>query len=121
MTGDEQARAWMRQALTVAAEGLASGEAPIGSLLVQQDGRVVGSGHNLMHGTRNVILHAEIVALSSAAGKVCWGSRGLTLVSTLEPCVMCTGAAMEAGVDRIIFGLPAPADCGTGRVMAPFA
>ncbi len=109
----------MRQALAVAAEGLASGEAPIGSIVVSGDGRVVGAGCNATYGTGNPIMHAEIVALNAAAGSICPGTRGLTLVSTLEPCVMCTGAAMEAGIDHIVYGLDAPADCGAGRVRPP--
>jgi len=116
---DEQAHAWMRQALELAAQGLASGEAPIGSILVARDGCIIGSGHNTMHRTGNVILHAEIAALNAAAGKVPPGTRGLTLVSTLEPCVMCTGAAMEAGIDHIVYGLQAPVDCGFSRVRPP--
>ncbi|MDQ3440524.1 MAG: deaminase, partial [Planctomycetota bacterium] len=74
---------------------------------------------NEMNRTRNKTAHAEIVAFARAAGKVPLDARDLLLVSTLEPCVMCTGAAMEAAVDTIVYGLRAPADSGTGRVTPP--
>jgi tRNA(Arg) A34 adenosine deaminase TadA len=60
-----------------------------------------------------------MVTFASAAGKAPDDARDLILVSTLEPCVMCLGAAMEAAVDTIIYGLKAPADSGTARVMPP--
>jgi tRNA(adenine34) deaminase len=72
-----------------------------------------------MNRSRDKIAHAEIVALHRAAGKVPLEARDLVIVCTLEPCVMCTGAAMEAAVDTIVFGLRAPADSGTGRVKPP--
>jgi tRNA(adenine34) deaminase len=72
-----------------------------------------------MNRSQDKIAHAEIVALHRAAGKVPREARDLIMVSTLEPCVMCTGAAMEAAVDKIVFGLRAPADSGTGRVKPP--
>ena len=109
----------MREALAVAAEGMAAGEAPIGCVLARGDGTVVVRAFNEMNRTQCKIAHAEIVALQRAAGRVPIAARDLILVSTLEPCVMCTGAAMEAAVETIVFGLRAPADSGTGRVAPP--
>lgn len=109
----------MRDALDVAREGLAAGEAPIGCVLARGDGSVVTRAFNEMNRTQCKIAHAEIVAFNRAAGRVPMDARDLILVSTLEPCVMCTGAAMEAAVDTIVFGLRAPADSGTGRVAPP--
>jgi tRNA(adenine34) deaminase len=60
-----------------------------------------------------------MVTFRAAAGRVAEEARDLILVSTLEPCVMCTGAAMESAVDTIVYGLKAPADSGTGRVEPP--
>src|SRR3954447_15917944 len=60
-----------------------------------------------------------MVTFAHAAGKVPTDARDLILVSTLEPCVMCLGASMEAAVDTIVYGLKAPADSGTGRVSPP--
>lgn len=113
------AESLMRDALAVAREGMASGEAPIGCVLARGDGTVVARAFNEMNRTQSKIAHAEIVAFNRAAGRVPLEARDLILVSTLEPCVMCTGAAMEAAVATIVFGLRAPADSGTGRVTPP--
>lgn len=109
----------MRQAISVAREGMENGEAPIGCLIARGDGTIIARGYNEMQGRRSKIAHAEIVAFDRAAGRVPLDARDLIMVSTLEPCVMCTGAAMAAAVDVIIYGLRAPADSGTGRVRPP--
>ena len=109
----------MRAALAVARDGLTAGEAPIGCVLARGDGTIVSRAYNEMNRSQDKIAHAEIIALHRAAGKVPIDARDLVLVCTLEPCVMCTGAAMEAAVDTIVFGLRAPADSGTGRVKPP--
>jgi HAD superfamily hydrolase (TIGR01509 family) len=109
----------MREALSVAKHALDTGEAPIAALLTDGDGRIVARGHNETNRTQNRTAHAEIVTFAAAAGKLPEGTRDLILVSALEPCVMCTGAAMEAAVDTILFGLAAPADSGSHRVEPP--
>ena len=109
----------MREALATAEDGLRAGEAPIGCVLARGDGTVIARGYNEMNATQNKAAHAEIVTFARAAGKVPLDAQDLILVSTLEPCVMCTGAAMEAAVDTIVYALRAPADSGTGRVMPP--
>ena len=109
----------MREALAAAREALARGEVPIGSVVARGDGTVVARGWNRRQGTRDRTAHAEMVAFREAAGRIPDDARDVVLVSTLEPCVMCTGAAMEAGVDTIVYGLQAPADSGTTRVRPP--
>lgn len=109
----------MRLALDEARAALEAGEAPIGCVIATADGSVVGSGHNRMRQSRNLTSHAEIEAFADAAGRLEPGASGVIMVSTLEPCVMCTGAAMESGVEVIAYGLQAPADSGTGRVRPP--
>jgi HAD superfamily hydrolase (TIGR01549 family) len=109
----------MREALAVAREGMGKGEAPIGCLLARGDGTIVARGYNEMQMSGNKVAHAEIVAFGRAAGAVPLDARDLILVSTLEPCVMCTGAAMQSAVDAIIYALRAPADSGTGRIRSP--
>ena len=109
----------MGEALAAAEEGLAAGEAPIGCAIADSDGRVVARGFNEMNRTQNKTAHAEIVTFAKAAGKLPLDARDFVLASTLEPCVMCTGAAMAAAVDTIVYGLQAPADSGTGRVRPP--
>jgi tRNA(adenine34) deaminase len=109
----------MNAALAAAKEGLAHGEAPIGSVLARGDGTVIARGWNQQNQTQSKTAHAEMVAFNAAAGKVPVDAKDLILVSTLEPCVMCVGAAMEAAVDTILFGLRAPSDAGSDRVIPP--
>lgn len=109
----------MGEALEVAAEGMRNGEVPIGCVIARGDGTVIARAHNEMNASQNKTAHAEIVAFANAAGAVELGARDLLLVSTLEPCVMCTGAAMESSVDAVVYGLRAPADSGSGRVRPP--
>jgi tRNA(adenine34) deaminase len=109
----------MAPALEAAREGLEAGEAPIGAALFNGDGELLASGYNEMQSTGIKTAHAEMVTFARAAGKAPLDAKDLILVSTLEPCVMCTAAAMEAGVDTVIFGLEAPYDSGSQRVLAP--
>jgi len=109
----------MREALGAAREGLAAGEVPIGAVIARGNGTVIARGWNRERGSGIRTAHAEMTAFTEAAGAIPPDARDLLLVSTLEPCVMCTGAAMETAVDVIVFGLRAPADAGTGRVQPP--
>jgi HAD superfamily hydrolase (TIGR01509 family) len=109
----------MRHALAAAAEGMRAGEVPIGCVLARGDGSVVAGGFNELNRTGNPTAHAEVVTFAKAAGRYAPDARDAILVSTLEPCVMCTGAAMEAAVDTVVYALKAPADSGTGRVRPP--
>jgi HAD superfamily hydrolase (TIGR01509 family) len=109
----------MREALAVAEDGMKSGEVPIGCVLALGDGSIIARGFNELNRTGGPTAHAEMVTFAKAAGKIDPDARDLILVSTLEPCVMCLGAAMECAVDTILYGLKAPADSGTGRVQPP--
>jgi phosphoglycolate phosphatase-like HAD superfamily hydrolase/tRNA(Arg) A34 adenosine deaminase TadA len=109
----------MREALAEARRGLASGEAPIGCVLADGGGHIIARGHNQFNHRRDRTAHAEMVVFRDCAGRIPHDARDYILVSTLEPCVMCTGAAMEAAMDTIVYGLQAPADSGTGRVQPP--
>ena len=111
----------MREALAVAREGLSNGEAPIGCVIARGDGAIIARGHNELNRSQTKTAHAEIVAFSRTAGQVPTDARDLIMVSTLEPCVMCLGAAMEAAVDTILFGLPAPLDGGRTRIRPPMS
>jgi beta-phosphoglucomutase-like phosphatase (HAD superfamily)/tRNA(Arg) A34 adenosine deaminase TadA len=109
----------MRDALEVARAGMDAGEAPIGCVVARGDATIIARAHNEQNRTRIKTAHAEMAAFARAAEMAPLDAKDLVLVSTLEPCVMCTGAAMEAGVDTIVFGLRAPADSGTVRVAPP--
>lgn len=127
LTTDQQ-EMLMREALAEAERGMAEGEAPIGCVLATGSGpglHIVARGHNRVNALGRKTAHAEMVAFESAGSQngqppaLPLGAEDVTLVSTLEPCVMCLGAAMEVGVARVLFGLEAPADNGTTRVRPP--
>lgn len=95
----------MRMALAEAKLAGASGDIPIGAVVTDADGRVLGTGRNLREAEHDPTGHAEIVALRHAAAAL-GTSRldGCILFTTLEPCVMCAGAALTARVARVVFG-----------------
>ncbi len=109
----------MRLALDTAAEGMKFGEVPIGAALARGDGTVLATAYNQMGRTRDKIAHAEIECFHLAAGKYPLACDDLVLASTLEPCVMCTGACMVANVACVVYGLSAPADGGMQRIKPP--
>ena len=95
---------FMRIAIEEAKKALALGEIPVGAVIVR-GGEVIGTGHNLRENGKNPILHAEIEAISRAAKALGdWRLSGCELYVTLEPCVMCAGAIINARMDRVIFG-----------------
>ena len=112
-------RELMSAALASARHALENGEVPIGAVIARGDGQILARGHNAYNATHDVTAHAEIAAFRAAAGKNAPNARDTILVSTLEPCVMCLGAAMENAVDTVLFGLRAPKDSGTLRVSPP--
>ena len=98
----------MREALTLAREGAAAGEVPVGAVIVRE-GEVIGRGRNGPVGAHDPTAHAEILALRDAATRVGnYRLPGCTLYVTLEPCVMCVGAFMHARVDRVVYGTTEP-------------
>jgi len=109
----------MKAALAIAREGLDAGEVPIGCVIARGDGTIIARGHNELNASQNKTAHAEMVTFARAAGKISTDTKDLILVSTLEPCVMCLGASMEAAVDTVLFGLSAPTDGGRKRVRPP--
>lgn len=103
----------MAAALAVAEEGLDAGELPIGAVVVV-DGRVVARAHTQERAQRRLLVHAELLALDDADRHLGADRRRATLVTTLEPCLMCLAAAATAGVPRIVFGLASPGDGAAG-------
>ncbi|MBF4163509.1 nucleoside deaminase [Nocardioides acrostichi] len=95
----------MRAALDEARLALAEGDVPIGAVVVDESGEVVGRGRNVREADADPTGHAEVVALREAGRRRGeWRLTGCTLVVTLEPCTMCAGAAVLARVDRVVFG-----------------
>lgn len=95
----------MRKALVLAATASQQGEVPIGALVLNPAGLVVGEGFNTREQEHDPMNHAEVVALRMAAlANKSWRLDDHTLVVTLEPCTMCAGAAVQARIGRIVFG-----------------
>jgi cytosine/creatinine deaminase len=92
----------LREALAEARAGLAEGGLPIGSVLADAQGRIVARGHNLRVQNGDPTAHAEVACIRNAGRRRDW--RQLILVSTLSPCVMCTGTALLFKIPRIIVG-----------------
>jgi HAD superfamily hydrolase (TIGR01509 family) len=111
--------AQMGPAIAAAYDAMDRGEVPIGAALFDGRGALVATGHNRARETGDVTAHAEIDAFRRLAASGQELGEGAILISTLEPCVMCLGAAMEVGIDVVIYGLEAPADGGTTRMVAP--
>jgi tRNA(adenine34) deaminase len=111
---------WMRRALDLGARAAASGEVPVGAVLVR-DGTVIGAGWNRPIATHDPTAHAEVVALRAAAAAVGdYRLGGATLYVTLEPCVMCAAALIHARVERVVFGAWDPKAGGAGSVLDVF-
>jgi len=95
----------MLAALDEARAALATGDVPIGAVVIDPAYAVIGRGRNVREADADPTGHAEIVALREAArARGEWRLDGCTLVVTLEPCTMCAGAAVLGRVDRIVFG-----------------
>lgn len=99
----------MTRALTLAAEAAASGEVPVGAVLLDETGTVVTEGHNRVEELHDATAHAEMLVLRERTQSVGdWRLTGHSLVVTLEPCAMCAMAAVWSRVDRIVYGAADP-------------
>ena len=97
--------ALMRQALELAMSAADSEDVPVGAIVVDSDGVVIGRGRNTRERDADPTGHAEIVAIREAtAARGEWRLDGCTLVVTLEPCTMCAGAIVASRLERLVFG-----------------
>ncbi len=95
----------MRVALEEARAALGSDDVPVGAVVVDPGGTVLGRGHNVRERDGDPTGHAELVAIRAAAAAVGeWRLTGCALVVTLEPCTMCAGAVVLSRLDRLVFG-----------------
>ncbi len=99
----------MRRALDIASSALDSGDVPVGAVVLDPVGSMLGEGRNERERAGDPTAHAEILALRrAAAARRSWRLDGCTLVVTLEPCTMCAGALVLARVDRLVYGADDP-------------
>ena len=95
----------MRDAIAIASSATSTGDVPVGALVINKDGIVIGKGSNEREANNDPTAHAEIVAIRNATSRL-QNSRldGCTLIVTLEPCAMCAGAIAQSRISRVIFG-----------------
>jgi len=115
-TGADEAT--MRLALAQAQVAGAAGEVPVGAVVVDAQGAVIGAGFNRTISDHDPSAHAEIVALRQAAAHLQnYRLPGASLFVTLEPCAMCMGAMLHARLDRVVYGAADPKTGACGSVL----
>ena len=95
----------MQAALSLAKVAADKGDVPVGAIVVNEAGEILGTGQNFREQSNDPTAHAEIIAIRQAAEKIgIWRLDELTLVVTLEPCSMCAGAILQSRIKRLVFG-----------------
>lgn len=96
---------YMKQALELAQEAADNDEVPVGCIICDADGKIIGRGRNRREENSDATAHAEIEAIREACNKIGdWRLEGCTLYVTLEPCPMCTGAIINSRIPTLVFG-----------------
>ena len=102
MTADEE---YMTVCIELAKKAAKIGECPVGAVVVNKDGDVIGRGYNMRETLQSPTAHAEILAIEQAAKALgSWRLTDCTLYVTLEPCPMCTGAIINSRIKRLVYG-----------------
>ena len=108
---------YMHQAYIEALKAFEANETPIGCIIVYNE-NIVGRAHNIRNMTKNVLRHAEILAIDQACEALGdWRLEGCSLYVTLEPCAMCAGAIIQARIDEVVYGARNPKAGCAGSVM----
>ena len=95
----------MQAALSLAKIAADKGDVPVGAIVVNEAGEILGTGQNLREQSNDPTAHAEVIAIRQAAEKIgSWRLDDLTIVVTLEPCAMCAGAIAQSRIKRLVFG-----------------
>lgn len=102
MTADEE---YMTLCIELAKKAAEKGECPVGAIVVDKDGRIIGEGYNMREAEQMPTAHAEIIAIEQAAKAMnSWRLTECTLYVTLEPCPMCAGAIINSRIKRLVYG-----------------
>ena len=113
--------AYMRMALELAREASSEGEVPVGCVIADENGKVIGRGRNRREESADATAHAEIEAIREAGEALgSWRLDGCTLYVTLEPCPMCAGAIINARVPMLVFGAADAVSGSCGSVIDLF-
>lgn len=115
MRDDEK---YMQIALEEALSARGKGEVPIGAIIVNEEGEIIGRGHNMRETDGDPTAHAEMIAIREAAEHVGgWRLSGCTLFVTLEPCPMCAGGIVQARLKKVVYGASDPKAGCAGTLM----
>ena len=96
---------YMTRALELAQKALETGDVPVGCVVADRDGSIIGEGWNRREANGDALAHAEVEAIRAAcAHRGGWNLHGCSLYVTLEPCPMCAGAIVNARIDRVYYG-----------------
>ncbi len=112
---------YMKSALELARCAMGEGEVPVGCVIADPDGRIIGRGRNRRESKRNALAHAEIEAINEACRQTGdWRLSGCTLYVTLEPCPMCAGAVINARIPKLYYGAKEEISGACGSVLNLF-
>ncbi len=111
----------MRRALALAREAMEAGDVPVGCVITDSSGAIIGEGRNRREADGNAVAHAEIEAIVQACrARGSWRLEGCTLYVTLEPCPMCAGAIVNARIAAVRYGAKEPNSGCCGSVLNLF-
>lgn len=109
---------YMEAALELAKKAAIQNEVPIGAIVVDAKGKIIGRGYNDREETQSATRHAEIIAINEATEKIgSWRLEDCTLYVTLEPCPMCSGAILQSRIKKVVFGAMDPKAGAVGSVL----
>lgn len=111
----------MKRALEQARKAMSEGEVPVGCVIVDAGGDIIGTGYNRRENERNALAHAELEAINAACKKVNdWRLGGCSLYVTLEPCPMCAGAIINSRIAKVFYGAKEDVSGSCGSVINLF-